>query len=110
MQSLKSTGEGVRTPSGHLTLASHLYFQYNKTTTNVPKYQSRLSLEDEAGTDLVGRAGRSDLVQALGIDSKTEGSTDTGAEGLGVTCIMHVRAGHTYSKFKTNRGQGHRSC
>ena len=38
-----------------------------------------------AGTNLVSRASRSDIIQLLGIDSKTERSLDARAQSLGVS-------------------------
>lgn len=58
-------------------------------STDLPRPRlppAALSLEDEAGADLVGRAGGGGLVEALGIESETEGGFDARAEGLGVAC------------------------
>ena len=43
-----------------------------------------LSLEGDAGTELVCGARRNSLIETVGVDSETEGGTDTGAESLGV--------------------------
>ena len=45
-----------------------------------------LTLEREARTDFVGSDFRSDIVQPLGVKSKTKGGTDAGTESLGVAC------------------------
>lgn len=44
-----------------------------------------LDFEGERSPNLVGRTGRDDVVQSLGVESKTEGRFHTGAEGLRVT-------------------------
>lgn len=44
-----------------------------------------LDLEGERSPNLVGRTGRDDVVQSLGVESKTEGRFHTGTEGLRVT-------------------------
>jgi len=47
-------------------------------------YFTHLRFESEASANLVGRACGSDIVQLLGIDSKTERSLDARAQSLGV--------------------------
>lgn len=54
----------------------------------IPQFTSRaepiLTVEGEAGADFMRSTLRGDVVEPLGIKSKTEGSTNTRAERLGV--------------------------
>ena len=56
-----------------------------------------LTLKGEARADLVSGDLRGDVVQPLGVKSKTEGSADTGAESLSVT----------YRNTRQSRARGH---
>jgi len=59
----------------------------NNTIHNIPRSKAmmlHLSLEDEVSANLVGGASGVDLVQLLSVESETEGSLNTGTEGLGV--------------------------
>jgi len=47
-------------------------------------YFTRLRFEGEASANLVGRAGRRDVVQLLGVNSKTERALDTRTQRLSV--------------------------
>lgn len=74
-------------------------------TSNYFHNEIILSVEGERRADLVGRAGRSNVVQSLSVQSKTKRGLHAWPESLSVTCIPHeshetlckVR-GHTKSK------------